>query len=58
MGNQAPITIAPAITINGNADSGVVESFSNNLQEMSNMIIEAIRGNYLDLNNELNLVTQ
>jgi len=50
--------ISPTLVVNGNVDSSTVPKLNDSLQSFADRIISAIRGNELDLVNELNLVTQ
>lgn len=50
--------ISPTLVVNGNVDSSTVPKLNDSLQSFADKIISAIRGNELDLVNELNLVTQ
>lgn len=55
---RQPMTIAPNITINGNADQGTIQKLDDSLQAFADKIIEAERGGFLNFSNDFNLVTQ
>ena len=55
---RQPMTIAPNITINGNADTGTIQKLDDSLQAFADRIIEAERGGFLNFSNDFNLVTQ
>jgi len=50
--------ISPTLVVNGNVDSSTVPKLNDSLQEFADKIRAVLRGNELDLVNELNLVTQ
>jgi hypothetical protein len=56
-GMMGTTTIAPNITINGNADGSTIAALENTLEDFASKWTQAVRDGVLDPINELNLVT-